>query len=494
MSLPHKKVRLQRQVLSALFVGGVGAFVYEGAVRAVLSARFGAFPQPTPPAWLSFAVFFGGFYGAAWWWARPLKLFLDEGREDLRPLAVSRYLGLYRFITGLWAANFALQSLAHAAWSGGGGAAAWASWTFYSAVYAYYGGYLSVVFLDPLLIRAVSGRLYAEPELYRRKEGPFWSIHIKLVAFVVNLVLLPLVLLELARESGVAGDTTAGVIIVTFVFAAGYIETLYHSIARPLGELNKKMERLAAGDFDCKTSVLDDDEIGELKAHFNSMVDGLAERERLKDTFGRYVSVEVAKKLMESGAVSLGGESISATILFSDIRGFTTLSERMSPEELVRFLNSYFSFVTEPIMAHRGMVNKFIGDAVMAVFAPQFGSKDHADDAVRAALGMRERLAAFNAEGLGPGEVGFGVGVHTGLLVAGNIGTEKRLEFTVIGDTVNIAARIESMNKDLGSVILVSEQVHAALSPALRDGLKAELCEAVRLKGKEKPIGLYKLL
>ncbi len=492
MSVPHKKVRLQRQVLSALFVGGIGGFIYEGAVRAVLTAQLGASAAPKPPAAFGLLILVA-FYGAAWWWSRPLKQFLDEGRADLRAAAVTRYLGLYRFLTGLWAANFACQTLAHAAWNGGGGAASWASWTLYSAVYAYYGAYFTVIFLDPLLIHAVSGRLYEEPELFRRKEGPFWSIHIKLVAFVVNLVLLPLVLLELAREAGVAGDVTAGVIIVTFVFAAGYIETLYHSIARPLAELNKKMERLAAGDYASKTSVLDDDEIGELKAHFNDMVDGLAERERLKDTFGRYVSVEVAKKLMETGAVSLGGESIQATILFSDIRGFTSLSERMSPEELVRFLNSYFSYVTEPIMEHRGMVNKFIGDAVMAVFAPQFGSKDHVDDAVRAALGMRERLAAFNLDGGGPGGVGFGVGLHTGLLVAGNIGTEKRLEYTVIGDTVNIASRIESMNKDLGSVILVSEQVHAGLSPALRGALKAELCEDVKLKGKEKPIGLYKL-
>ena len=252
------------------------------------------------------------------------------------------------------------------------------------------------------------------------------------------------------------------------------------------------MTRVAKGDYSAKTSVLDDDEIGEIKAGFNEMVDGLAERERLRDTFGRYVSVEVAKRLVETGAVSLGGESIEATILFSDIRDFTAMSERMPPQELVAFLNEYFSYVTAPISTHNGMINKFIGDAVMAVFAPQFGSKNHVDDAMRAALGMREKLAELNARG-GP-EIRFGVGLHTGTLVAGNIGTEKRLEYTVIGDTVNVASRIESQNRDLGSVILISAAVHERLSPALRATVRSERCDNVKVKGRVQSLVLYKVL
>ena len=475
-----------------MLIGGFASSVYGDAVLAILfhSFRVSA-PKPCPP--LFDGILFIGFLIAAWWWSRPISRFLDTGEEPLRRVAVSRYLGLYKFLGVLWLVNFAV-SMAVLGWWGDAGPRTWAVWGVARAIGAGYGAYFSIIFLEPLLIRSVSGRLYAEPEIFKRKTGPYWTIHAKLILLVVNLILVPLALLELGREAAIPGDISAGVIIMTFVFAAGYGETLYRSIARPLDELNKKMERLSGGDYGCKTTVLDDDEIGELKAHFNDMVDGLAERERLKETFGRYVSVEVAKKLMERGALSLGGESIEATILFSDIRGFTTLSERMSPEELVRFLNSYFSYVTEPIMAHRGMVNKFIGDAVMAVFAPQFGSSDHVDDAVRAALGMRERLAAFNAAGVGPGGVGFGVGLHTGRLVAGNIGTEKRLEYTVIGDTVNIASRIESMNKDLGSVILVSGAVHDRMSSALRETLRAELCSDVKLKGKDKPMSLYKLL
>jgi adenylate cyclase len=319
-----------------------------------------------------------------------------------------------------------------------------------------------------------------------------WSVHAKLILLVVNLILLPLALLELMRRTGAGASDAWPVIAATFIFAVGYLEILYRSIARPLNRLNEKMRQVAKGDYAAKTTVLDDDEIGELKAGFNEMVDGLAERERLKDTFGRYVSVEVAKRLVESGAVSLGGESIEATILFSDIRDFTSMSERMPPQELVAFLNEYFSYVTVPISAHNGMINKFIGDAVMAVFAPQFGSKNHVDDAVRAALGMRAKLAELNARG-GP-EIKFGVGIHTGTLVAGNIGTEKRLEYTVIGDTVNVASRIEGQNKDLGSVILISETVHERLSPGLRAEVRGERCDNVKVKGREQALVLYKLL
>ncbi|MCM2305807.1 MAG: adenylate/guanylate cyclase domain-containing protein, partial [Elusimicrobia bacterium] len=318
------------------------------------------------------------------------------------------------------------------------------------------------------------------------------SVHIKLVLLVVNLILLPLALIDLIRRTGGGAADAAPVIAVTFVFAAGYLETLYRSIARPLARLGEKMSLVAKGDYTAKTLVLDDDEIGELKAGYNEMVDGLAERERLKDTFGRYVSVEVAKRLVESGTVSLGGESIEATILFSDIRDFTAISERMPPQELVAFLNEYFSYVTEPIAAHGGMINKFIGDAVMAVFAPQFGSRNHVDDAVRAALGMRAKLAELNARG-GP-EIRFGVGIHTGMLVAGNIGTQKRLEYTVIGDTVNVASRIEGQNKDLGSVILISGAVHDRLSPELGAALRVERCDNVKVKGREQALVLYKVL
>jgi adenylate cyclase len=483
-----ERAYLDRQVLSALLVGGFGGSVFGGAVKDLLIRHYGNAAGAAPSGGLGMLDFLM-VYGLAYYWTRPLARFLDTREESLRAIAQRRFNSLYRVLIGLWVAELLVSVL----WSWTHNPSRpWALILLPDAVDAYYSAYFTVLFLEPLLITKAARFLYTEPAIFERKAGPMWSVHAKLMLMAVNLTLLPLALLALIGSTGGGNSDAWPVIGVTFLFAAGYLETLYRSIARPLAQLADKMALVAKGDYAAKTVVLDDDEIGELKAGFNEMVDGLAERERLKDTFGRYVSVEVAKRLVETGAVSLGGESIEATILFSDIREFTQMSERMPPQELVAFLNTYFSYVTEPITAHNGMINKFIGDAVMAVFAPQFGSKNHVDDAVRAALGMREKLAELNARG-GP-EIRFGVGLHTGTLVAGNIGTEKRLEYTVIGDTVNVASRIEGQNKDLGSVILISEAVHARLSPELRASLKDERCDNVKVKGREQALVLYKVL
>lgn len=482
-----KPAYLDRQVLSALVVGGIGGSVFGDAVTAILIRHYGSGTHAVPSLGLGILDILA-VYGFAYFWTRPLARFLDTREESLRAVAQSRFNGLYRVLLGLWAGELLISAL----WSWfHNPASSWAVILLPNAVDSYFSAYFTIIFLEPLLITNARF-LYTEPSIFERKAGPMWTVHAKLILMVVNLILLPLALLELIRRTGGTGGDAWPVIAATFIFAAGCLEILYRSIARPLSQLNEKMGLVAKGDYSAKTIVLDDDEIGELKAGFNEMVDGLAERERLKDTFGRYVSVEVAKRLVETGAISLGGESIEATILFSDIRDFTEMSERMPPQELVAFLNEYFSYVTAPISAHNGMINKFIGDAVMAVFAPQFGSKNHVDDAVRAALGMREKLAELNARG-GP-EIRFGVGLHTGTLVAGNIGTEKRLEYTVIGDTVNVASRIESQNKDLGSVILISEAVHEGLSPALRATVRSERCDNVKVKGRAQSLVLYKVL
>jgi adenylate cyclase len=268
---------------------------------------------------------------------------------------------------------------------------------------------------------------------------------------------------------------------------------LYRSnVQTPVSALVRRMKAVAAGDFDCKTSVLYADELGQLKGHFNMMLDGLVERDKIKDTFGRYVSMEIAEKIMKSGKVNLSGEEIQATVLFSDIRGFTPLSEKLPPVELIRFLNDYFTYITGPITANKGVINKFIGDAVMAIFSPVFGVEDHHEAAVRAALGMRDALKDFNAQGKYP-EVFFGVGVHSGGLVAGNVGTEARLEYTVLGDTVNVASRIESQTKEAGAQILLSEAAVRGLDRAKFPGVNFTECAPVLMKGKSAPMVLYKV-
>ncbi|OAI43140.1 hypothetical protein AYO41_02785 [Verrucomicrobia bacterium SCGC AG-212-E04] len=264
------------------------------------------------------------------------------------------------------------------------------------------------------------------------------------------------------------------------------------NVQKPVGKLIERMRDVAAGNFEHKTSVLDSDEIGQLKGHFNMMLDGLQERDKIKDTFGRYVSIEIAEKIIKSGKLNLAGEEIEATVLFSDIRNFTALSETLPAPELVRFLNAYFSHVTRPIMDSGGVINKFMGDAVMAIFSPVFGLQDHVAAAVRASLGMRAALADFNRTGEYL-PVLAGVGLHTGRLVAGNVGTDRRMEYTVLGDTVNVASRIESQTKEQQTDILVSGAVVGALDLAHFAGVVFKTCGPILLRGKSVPMELFRI-
>jgi class 3 adenylate cyclase len=261
------------------------------------------------------------------------------------------------------------------------------------------------------------------------------------------------------------------------------------NIQLPVNRLIDRMRDVARGNFQTRASVLSSDEIGQLKGHFNQMVEGLEEREKIRDTFGKFVSMEIAKKLIDEGGVDLAGEEISTTVMFTDIRNFTAFSEKRSPREVIDFLNDYFTSLVGPITAHRGVVNKFIGDSVMAVFSPVFGLEDHAQAALRAALEIRAALEEFNARG-NYEPIRHGIGIHTGLLVAGNVGAEERKEYTVIGDTVNVASRLESQSKIENTDILVSESVHSELGDmAAAFGLQA--LEPVEIRGKTEAMKIY---
>ena len=215
------------------------------------------------------------------------------------------------------------------------------------------------------------------------------------------------------------------------------------------------------------------------------------ERSRVQQIFGRYVSDEVVAKLLsEERRPDLGGEALNVTVLFSDIRNFTTISERLSAHEVVEMLNAYFTRVCEPILEQGGTVDKYIGDAVMAVFGSPVIYPDHARRAVRAAIGMAREAAGFEAwmEQRFPGRdlprFGIGVGLHTGEAVIGDIGTPKRKEFTAIGDTVNAASRLEGVTKELGCVIAASEATVDAAGPGVRTG-KVEI---LKVKGRSEAI------
>lgn len=215
------------------------------------------------------------------------------------------------------------------------------------------------------------------------------------------------------------------------------------------------------------------------------------ERARLQQIFGRYVSGEVVEKLLASGRQpDLGGEGYRVTVLFSDIRNFTSISESLQPQEVVEMLNTYFSRACEPILEQGGMVDKFIGDAIMAVFGAPASQPDHARRAVAAALVMVEKAREFRTwmaqrfPHRGFKDFHIGVGLHTGEAVVGNIGSPTRFEFTAIGDTVNLASRLEGLTKELGWTIVASEAAIQAAGPGVVLGGRQE----VRVKGRQEPV------
>lgn len=222
------------------------------------------------------------------------------------------------------------------------------------------------------------------------------------------------------------------------------------------------------------------------------VLEDITEEKRLRSTMARYMTREVAERLLESGAESLGGKFHEATVFFSDIRDFTTLSERIGPQATVAMLNDYFTVMVDIVLDSGGILDKFIGDSIMAVFGAPFSSGEDADRAVRSAIGMLRGLREFNARRVGQGldAVGMKVGINSDAIISGNIGSPKRMDYTVIGDGVNLAARLEGANKYYGTNILVSGFTHAALT-----GQYAEReVDLLRVKGKLQPVAVFEIL
>ena len=220
------------------------------------------------------------------------------------------------------------------------------------------------------------------------------------------------------------------------------------------------------------------------------------ERARIRNVFGRYVSEAVVEKLLVEGRPDVAGETLVVTVLFADIRGFTTISERLSPREVVEMLNAYFARVSGPILAEGGTVDKYIGDAVMAVFGSPAPYPDHARRALRAALGMAREAEKFSTwmakrfAGRSLPPFAIGVGLSTGEAVIGDIGTPKRKEFTAIGDTVNAASRLEGLTKELGCVVAAAGSTVAAAGAGVRTGSE----RTVTVRGRSAPIKVYEVL
>ncbi len=276
------------------------------------------------------------------------------------------------------------------------------------------------------------------------------------------------------------------VTLLSMFFGARIARRMSNALTR-VSDAHKK---IVDHDYAHVQGVKTGDELEDLANGFNAMVDGLQERDKLKTTFGKYMTPSIVEHLM-AGKVALGGVSLEVSILFSDIRDFTSISEKMDAHELVALLNEYFTEMVTIVIDEGGVVDKYIGDAIMAVFgAPVPGPNDPLH-AVRAAVRMRAALEALNErmEARGKPQFKTGIGIHTGTVVAGNIGSESRMEYTVIGDTVNLASRLESKTKELGVGLVISETTYAKLEGMI----VARRLSEITVKGRDQPVVVYEV-
>lgn len=264
------------------------------------------------------------------------------------------------------------------------------------------------------------------------------------------------------------------------------------SLSRPIVKLTGATAQIEAGDFNITLKPKTHDEIGVLTQTFGRMSVGLAERERLQESFSKFVNRDVAEKAAK-GELELGGVTKTCTVFFSDIRSFTAISEKLEPYEVVEFLNEYMTRMVECVGKTHGSVDKYIGDAIMAVWGTPITSGDPSVDAlrcVRAALMMRHALREYNVGRGGDDKkpiIRIGCGINTGPVIAGQIGSLQKMEYTVIGDTVNFASRTESLNKPLHTDILITENTY----DLIKNYVLVEQMPSVTVKGKSEPVRLY---
>ena len=273
------------------------------------------------------------------------------------------------------------------------------------------------------------------------------------------------------------GSAAAAILVSSWL-----VVLLSTSVTAPITELRNATRRVGAGDLTARVPVASTDETGELARSFNAMVAGLEERERLREGFGAFVDPDLADRVAREG-IDLAGDEVEVSILFMDVRGFTSYAERASAREVVGRLNDLYDQVVPVITEHGGHANKFIGDGLLAVFGAPERLEDHADRAVAAAREIAE-VVRDRYEG----ELRVGVGVNSGTVMAGTVGGGGRLDFTVIGDVVNTAARVESATRETGDDLLITEATRSLLDDA---GPAWEERPAIALKGKREKVALY---
>lgn len=295
---------------------------------------------------------------------------------------------------------------------------------------------------------------------------------------------------EVAPLRKLADELALGValLLLASVFVARGMSL---SLQRPFDALGTFARTIGAGELSGRVDVAGKDVAGRLAATLNQMAAGLQERDRVKEIFGRYIATQVSDQILK-GQVNLGGESRRVSILFSDIRNFTGMSEQMTPQNVVAFLNDYFSEMVDAVFEQNGVLDKFLGDGLLAVFGALGDQPDHPRRAVLAALRMKALLAKINGERAMAAQapIAIGIGIHTDEVIVGNIGSRKRLEYTVVGDGVNTCSRLQGLNKEFGTTILISETTYAVV----KDEFECRQMPEAHLRGKTKNLTFYEVV
>lgn len=345
----------------------------------------------------------------------------------------------------------------------------------------------------PEMLNAFNGPA-AESDFSRDK----WGLSLSAFAPIYDSTGLPVAIVGAdaevagleAMRKGVLGRLAISLLVgLVLAFAAGIYSG--RILARPLDDLVLATEKVSRGDYAQHFAIATPPEFARVSEALNRMLALLRERDLMRSTFARYVSGPVAEKILrEPGQVILAGEHRTITVLFTDLRGFRWHTEHMSPEEVLKLLNQYFARMIDVLFAHEGTLDKFVGDGMMCLFGAPIEQQDDPERAVRAAVSMQREVAWINAgrRAAGQTELKLSIGIHTGPVVAGNIGSERRLEYSVVGDTVTLASRVQEEAGE-GEILITEatwEQVKGQVATVELDP------RAVR--GRDDPVSLLRVL